>query len=88
MSVPHDRMSQPSSERSVSHWNAIDWLAVVLMVIGSLNWGLVGLMDLDVVARVFGEMSTAARAVYGLVGLAGLYGLLVLAKMARTARET
>lgn len=89
MSVPHDRVSQPpSTDRSSAHWNVIDWLAMVLMVIGSLNWGLVGTMDLNLVAALLGDMTVAARAVYALVGLAGLYGLVVLVKMGRSSRHT
>jgi uncharacterized membrane protein YuzA (DUF378 family) len=55
--------------------NAVDWIAMVLLIIGGVNWGLVGLMNLDVVAAVLGEMTTAARVVYLLVGLAGLYSI-------------
>jgi len=51
----------------------VDIVAAVLLVVGGLNWGLVGLFGLDVVAALFGEMSIASRAVYVLVGLAGLY---------------
>lgn len=52
---------------------AIDWLALVLVIVGGLNWGLVGLFGFDLVAAIFGEMSTLSRAVYSLVGLAALY---------------
>ncbi|MEJ5297500.1 MAG: DUF378 domain-containing protein [Armatimonadota bacterium] len=51
----------------------VDIIAAVLLVVGGLNWGLVGLFGLDLVAALFGEMSIASRAVYVLVGLAGLY---------------
>jgi len=50
-----------------------DIVAAVLLVIGGLNWGLVGTVGVDVVATLFGPMSTLARTVYVLVGLAGLY---------------
>lgn len=52
---------------------AIDWIALVLVIVGGLNWGLVGLFRFDLVAAIFGEMSTISRAVYSLVGLAALY---------------
>jgi len=52
---------------------AIDWIALVLVIVGGLNWGLVGLFGFDLVAAIFGEMSTISRAVYSLVGLAALY---------------
>jgi uncharacterized membrane protein YuzA (DUF378 family) len=45
----------------------------VLVTIGALNWGLVGGGRFDLVARLFGRMSTTSRIVYSLVGLAGLY---------------
>ena len=51
----------------------IDVLAAVLLVIGGLNWGLVGAAGIDVVSTLFGVMSTLARTVYVLVGLAALY---------------
>jgi len=48
------------------------WIAFVLVVIGALNWGLVGFFDYDLVKAIFGDMSTVSRIVYGLVGIAGL----------------
>jgi uncharacterized membrane protein YuzA (DUF378 family) len=51
----------------------LDVVAAVLLVIGGLNWGLVGTVGVDLVATLFGPMSPFARVVYGLVGLAGLY---------------
>ncbi|MDD3043030.1 MAG: DUF378 domain-containing protein [Methanosarcinaceae archaeon] len=53
--------------------NSLDWLALVLVIVGGLNWGLVGLFRFDLVAAIFGEMSALARIVYSLVGLAALY---------------
>ncbi len=52
---------------------SLDILAAILLVVGGLNWGLVGLMDFDLVATIFGEMSVLSRVVYGLVGLSALY---------------
>jgi uncharacterized protein len=55
----------------------IDVIAAVLLVIGGLNWGLVGVAHFDLVATVFGmkfgETSTLSSAVYLLVGLSALY---------------
>ena len=53
--------------------NVIDWIALVLVIIGAVNWGLVGAADIDLVKLALGEMTVIARVVYGLVGLAGLY---------------
>lgn len=61
--------------------NAIDWVAMVLVIIGGLNWGLVGLLDWDLVATIFGAMSTISRAVYILVGLSALYMIYSAMKM-------
>ncbi|MFH0829020.1 MAG: DUF378 domain-containing protein [Candidatus Kerfeldbacteria bacterium] len=59
--------------------NAIDWLAMILVVIGGLNWGLV-IFKFDLVAAVFGlefgEVSLGSQIVYGLVALSALYMLL------------
>lgn len=60
--------------------NTLDWIAIVLVIIGGLNWGLVGFFQYDLVAKIFGDMSTVARVVYDLVGLAALY-MLVMAFM-------
>jgi len=51
----------------------VDLIAVVLVIIGGLNWGLVGLADLDLVAALLGPMSLLSKIVYDLVGLAALY---------------
>lgn len=53
--------------------NTIDWLALVLVLVGALNWGLVGSLKFDLVATLFGEMSILSRIVYSLVGIAALY---------------
>ena len=53
---------------------ALDTLAAVLLVVGGLNWGLVGLFGFDLVATLFGGSSTLlARVVYILVGAAAIY---------------
>ncbi len=50
-----------------------DIISIVLLIVGGLNWGLVGLFGFDLVAFVFGPMSILGRVVYGLVGLSALY---------------
>ncbi len=55
----------------------------LLLVIGGLNWGLVGLAGIDVVAWIFGPMSIATRVVYVIVGLAALYCLVKLPRWSR-----
>lgn len=55
----------------------VDALATVLLVVGAINWGLVGLARFDLVAALFGmqfgETSPLTSVIYGLVGVAGLY---------------
>lgn len=57
----------------------MDTLSLILLIIGALNWGLIGIFQFDVVAAIFGGMSTAvARIIYTLVGLAGIWGISLL----------
>ena len=51
----------------------LDVAAAVLLVVGGLNWGLVGAFQFDLVAALFGPMSALSRVVYVLVGLAAAY---------------
>ena len=52
---------------------SLDVTAAVLLVIGGLNWGLIGAANFDLVATIFGEMAPLSRLVYVAVGLAALY---------------
>ena len=52
---------------------SLDLVANVLLVVGGLNWGLVGAANFDLVAAIFGPMSPLSRIVYVLVGLAAIY---------------
>ena len=54
----------------------LDLVANILLVVGGLNWGLVGAANFDLVAAIFGSMSPLSRIIYVLVGLAALYRLL------------
>ena len=57
----------------------MDTLSLILLIIGALNWGLCGIFQFDVVAAIFGGMSTVvARIIYTLVGLAGIWGISLL----------
>jgi uncharacterized membrane protein YuzA (DUF378 family) len=51
----------------------IDIVVAVLLVIGGLNWGLVGLLRFDLVGTIFGDMSMVSRLVYAVVGLSAIY---------------
>jgi len=50
-------------------------IAFILVVIGGLNWGLIGFFKFDLVAAIFGDMSMVSRVIYALVGLAAVYKL-------------
>lgn len=56
----------------------INKLALVLLIVGGLNWGLVGLLGFDLVAALFGEMTLLSRIVYMLVGVCALWQLIAL----------
>lgn len=56
----------------------IDKIALVLIIIGALNWGLIAIFNFDLVAALFGDMSVVSRIVYGLVGISGLWGIKLL----------
>lgn len=58
--------------------NAMNMTALILLVIGGLNWGLVGFFDFNLVAELFGEGSALTRIIYILVGLSALYTLFPL----------
>ena len=45
----------------------IDKIALVLIIIGAINWGLIGLFSFDLVATIFGDMTIISRIIYGLV---------------------
>ena len=55
-------------------FNAIDYIAHILVIIGAINWGLIGFANYDLVGALFGGMSSlVSRGIFALVGLDGLY---------------
>ena len=58
----------------------LDVIALILVVIGAINWGLIGFFRFDLVAMIFGTMSGFSRVIYALVGLAGLYAITFFGK--------
>jgi uncharacterized membrane protein YuzA (DUF378 family) len=63
--------------------NSLQWVALILIIVGGLNWGLVGLFNFDLVAAIFGMMSTLSRIVYILVGLSAIYTLGTLGRLTK-----
>lgn len=55
--------------------NGLDWLFITLLVVGGLNWGLVGLFDFNLVAALFGSDSFLSNLVYIVVGISAAYVL-------------
>ncbi|MBW3019715.1 DUF378 domain-containing protein [Candidatus Woesearchaeota archaeon] len=60
--------------------SVLDWIALVLVIVGAVNWGLVGAFDLDLVALLVGRWAVVATIVYILVGLSGLYTIYLVTK--------
>lgn len=55
---------------------SLNWVALTLVIIGALNWGLIGFFGFDLVTAIFGgSLFWIARVIFGIVGLAGLYAL-------------
>ncbi|MEY4711176.1 MAG: hypothetical protein RIS88_626 [Pseudomonadota bacterium] len=85
MATSDTSTTSPLRPAQTPRLNALDWISLVLMVIGGINWGLVGALDLDLVATLLGSGSMASRIVYMLVGLAALYGVVLMARLGRSA---
>lgn len=51
---------------------ALDWIAMILLIVGGLNWGTIGFFNFDFVRAIFGQ-SWLSRIVFGLVGLSAIY---------------
>jgi uncharacterized protein len=64
-------------------FDALDWTAITLTIIGALNWGLIGLFKINLVDNLFGNANTSlvSRIIYTLVGVSGLYLIYTASKM-------
>ncbi|MFR2533869.1 MAG: DUF378 domain-containing protein [Clostridia bacterium] len=56
----------------------IDKIALVLVIIGAINWGLVGIFNFNLVTTIFGDMTLISRIIYILVGISGLWAIKLL----------
>ncbi len=72
--------SSPAGTRSMG---IADWIPLVILAVGGLNWGLIGLFNFNLVSTLFGEMSALSRLIYVLVGLSALYTLYLGVRMSR-----
>lgn len=66
---------------------AMDYTALIITVIGALNWGLVGLFRFNLVSWIFGDMSWISRIIYVIVGICGLYLLSFLGRVKENSME-
>lgn len=62
----------------------IDWVALVLVIIGGLNWGLVGLFQFNLVDRIFSFAPIIVNIIYILVGIASIYLVIIAAKLQKS----
>ena len=56
----------------------IDKIALVVVVIGAINWGLIGFFNFNLVSTIFGDMTVISRIIYALVGISGLWSIKLL----------
>ncbi|HMA77368.1 MAG TPA: DUF378 domain-containing protein [Candidatus Krumholzibacteriaceae bacterium] len=61
--------------------NTVDWITLILVIIGGLNWLLVGLFGFNLVAEIFGDTSVISKIIYILVGLSSIYIIFILGKL-------
>ncbi|MES2272875.1 MAG: DUF378 domain-containing protein [Chlamydiota bacterium] len=64
----------------MKHYPLIGTIAVILLLIGGLCWGLVGLFKFDLISSIFGEMSVLSRIFFVLIGLAAVYRIVMWIK--------
>lgn len=53
----------------------LDTIVLCLVIIGSVNWGLIGFFQFDLVAAIFGDMTMFSRIIYAIIGICGLYAI-------------
>lgn len=57
-------------------YNFLKYFSYVMVIIGALNWGLIAFFGFDLVANLFGEMTSISRVIYGLVGISAIISLI------------
>ncbi|HJC63155.1 MAG TPA: DUF378 domain-containing protein [Candidatus Blautia merdavium] len=66
---------------------ALDYTALIITVIGAVNWGLIGIFRFNLVSFLFGDMTWISRIIYILVGICGLYLLTLLGRVSSFSEE-
>ncbi|MDE6313517.1 MAG: DUF378 domain-containing protein [Lachnospiraceae bacterium] len=64
----------------------LDYFVLAIVIIGAVNWGLIGFFGLDLISWLFGSMSLLSRIIYGVVGICGLYMLSVFGRITSMSR--
>lgn len=82
-----ESLPEPGRDGSKRGLSVVDWSALIAVVAGGLNSGLIAAVNLDVVAKILPH-AVAARTVYGLIGLAALYCVVLLFRLADDLRDT
>ncbi|MGN0374399.1 MAG: DUF378 domain-containing protein [Butyrivibrio sp.] len=59
----------------------LDYIALVLTIIGAINWGLIGFFQFDLVAFLFGSMTVFTRIVYAIIGICGIYMITIFGRI-------
>ncbi|MCR5837956.1 MAG: DUF378 domain-containing protein [Lachnospiraceae bacterium] len=65
----------------------LDYTALAVVIIGAINWGLIGFLEFDLVAFLFGNFSWLSRIIYAVVGICGLYSLSIFGRIASMNRD-
>ena len=68
--------------REVFIMKIINWIALTLVIIGAINWLLVGIFEFNLVDTIFGSLSVLSRIIYIIVGIAGLWSIAFYSKLA------
>lgn len=66
-------LSDVGSKKESECLKVVDFLVAALLIVGALNWGLIGFFGFNLVGTIFGDMTTVSRVIYALVALSGFY---------------
>lgn len=67
--------------------SGLDYTALTIVIIGAINWGLIGFFNFDLVAFICGNMSWLSRIIYAVVGVCGLYLLTLYGRVGNSRRD-
>jgi uncharacterized protein len=81
-------LQRAAMEASKNGMSTLSWIAIVLTIIGAINWGIVGLFDYNLVGAIFRSVPVVARIIYVLVGLSGLYLISLATRLSQVYSTT